>query len=347
MKYQLANVADFATDERFVDWVVAPTAESEAYWQNWLLKNPHKATTLHEARELVQMLAADGHQEEGDAAVAAIWQRLQGEMREVKPRQASGTKGRTLSFFSLHSTKLQVAASLGILLLFSFFLFNRFQKQTVAYTTAYGQKRSITLPDSSVVTLHANSSIRFEEGWDGNAPRLVQLQGEAYFSVRHQQNDQKFVVQTTNGSEVEVLGTEFDVVSRPSGNRVVLASGKVRLTYQANAAAKQIVLAPGDLVEVTADGKHVVRKQVRTELYTSWKDNKVIFDNTALSTIAQMLEEVYGYKVIIQQEELATQQITATLDDRGVQNILDTISETLGVSVLKKDNTITIGLSNI
>jgi ferric-dicitrate binding protein FerR (iron transport regulator) len=47
--------------------------------------------------------------------------------------------------------------------------------------------------------------------------------------VKHLNTNQKFLVHTADRLTVEVLGTSFNVFKRPSGTRVVLQSGKVKL----------------------------------------------------------------------------------------------------------------------
>ena len=51
--------------------------------------------------------------------------------------------------------------------------------------------KTILLPDSSLITLNANSTLSYNNNWNSTAPRKVWLNGEAYFSVTHQQNNQK------------------------------------------------------------------------------------------------------------------------------------------------------------
>lgn len=48
------------------------------------------------------------------------------------------------------------------------------------YRTAYGEIRQVMLPDSSVVFLNANSTLRIAEEWGPSESRGVWLDGEAY-----------------------------------------------------------------------------------------------------------------------------------------------------------------------
>src|SRR6185437_3682694 len=80
--------------------------------------------------------------------------------------------------------------------------------------TGYGEIKSVLLPDSSVVTLNANSKLRIPEQWTEASGRQVWLEGEAYFAVQKKAaTAEKFVVHTTE-VDVEVLGTKFNVNAR-------------------------------------------------------------------------------------------------------------------------------------
>ncbi|MCJ8164252.1 FecR domain-containing protein [Pontibacter sp. E15-1] len=342
MNYPLASATDFAADTFFITWVIAPTPESDAFWGEWLQQYPFKRETVLEARELVLLLSEDEYPLV-ETDTAAVWQRLQQEMHTAQ----HANSGTVAYRFGLQRGML-VAASVGLLLLVAgLYLFMGLRTETMKHATAFGEKRTILLPDSSVMVLNANSSVTYQ-AWSANEPRLVHLSGEAYFSVTHQRNHQKFVVETPDGSQVEVLGTEFNVTGRGEENRVVLASGKVRLRYDGEKhTAQQLIMQPGDLVELAGTARRTLtRKQVRPELYTAWKDNRVIFEDTPLQEIAAMLEEVYGYQVVIADASLADQRLTANLDNRGVESILETVSETLGTAITTQNNTITIRLPN-
>lgn len=345
MKHQYKYVSDFAVDEEFIQWVKAPTPESDLFWENWLQQNPFQREIVEDARQTVLLLSED-EDELHESELNTMWQHLNQKIAAERTGGLGGAKVVPLGFWQ-RNRMVAVAASVSLLFLLAFlFLYSSLQVGTVEYATAYGEKRTIQLPDASVVVLNANSRISFPEKWSGSENRLVRLEGEAFFVVTHKENEQKFIVETKDGMQVEVLGTAFDVSSRGNRNRVVLASGKVRLNYEQDDEEKQLVMKPGDLVERAGKTAEVIRKKVRPELYTSWKDNKVIFDNTSLGEIATMLEEVYGYSVTMQEAELAEMKLTAQLDDRGVENILATVSETLGVTITKQNQEIKISLTN-
>ncbi len=86
-------------------------------------------------------------------------------------------------------------------------------KATALYNTlktARGQMYPVKLSDGSAVWLNSSSSIRFPVAFT-EQERRVEITGEAYFEVAH--NDKKPFTVSVNGTEVQVVGTVFNINS--------------------------------------------------------------------------------------------------------------------------------------
>jgi len=194
------------------------------------------------------------------------------------------------------------------------------------------------LPDQSVVTLNGNSVLEYV--WTSEDTRVVSLHGEAFFSVTHTAGHRPFIVQIPGEYEIEVLGTEFNVRARDNNSRVVLNSGKVRLN-PISENDSTIFMKPGDMVEVKGEAKQVSKSTVDSKRYSSWKDRKLIFDNTPLREIVLILEETYGYKVSVKDELLLDETFTGTIPGDDI-NILLLGLEKLELTIAQKGKYIEI-----
>jgi transmembrane sensor len=86
-------------------------------------------------------------------------------------------------------------------------------KATALYNTlktARGQMYPVKLSDGSAVWLNSSSSIRFPVAFN-EQERRVEITGEAYFEIAH--NDKKPFTVSVNGTEVQVVGTVFNINS--------------------------------------------------------------------------------------------------------------------------------------
>jgi ferric-dicitrate binding protein FerR (iron transport regulator) len=229
---------------------------------------------------------------------------------------------------------LKIAASFTLLILITT-LWLKFNNPGESYRTAYGEHMEIVLPDSSRVTMNGNSTLRYSE-WDEDDDRHVWVEGEAFFDVTHTVNDQKFIVHTEDGVDVEVLGTRFNVKIRRGKTEVMLEEGKVNLNVKSIFASKDIVMKPGDMIQVENSALNTV--QVDASRYTAWKDHKLYFDETRLEELAHILEDTYGISVEFANPGLADRRLSGEIDSRKASDILAAIKETFNITVSRDGN---------
>lgn len=257
---------------------------------------------------------------------------------------AKANRERTIDYpASFRSTKFYKVAAIFIgLVILSGFAYTLLFNNMVTYSTAYGQTREITLPDNSTVILNGNSTLAYEDNWSNGEPREVHLDGEAFFSVVHKESDQKFIVYTSERFNVEVLGTKFNVSKRESGTRVVLNSGKVRLNFKESEEEKHVVMKPGELVAFKDEPSDYIKKEVNTEVYSSWKDNKLVLDNTSLREILRRIEEDYGLEAKIADKDLLDQKVSGSMPADDIDNLLKNIAVTYEIKIVKNKNSLEI-----
>jgi ferric-dicitrate binding protein FerR (iron transport regulator) len=343
MKYESYTIDDFVMDSYFQEWVQHPTTESDIFWERWLINNPTKAETIAEARSIVQSIHFDSKPMPAEKA-EAIWNVLQNaiesESRTVNFPRQTHTQGKKIGYY-------KIAASLAgiILLATAYFLLNHWAG-TTTYATAYGETRKIELPDGSVVMLNSNSTLSFDKDFSEGAIREVRLDGEAFFSVIHTVNHQRFIVHTDDFLQVEVLGTEFNVTKRKNKTRVVLETGKIKLNIQSatnkEATTQSLLMNPGDLVEFDEASDKYIKKEVNPQIYSSWKSNKLILDHTSLQEIVQLLENTYGFQVKVTTNDLLKQKVSGSIPLGNKDTLLQYIAQTFEVRINRTGNSITI-----
>lgn len=94
------------------------------------------------------------------------------------------------------------------------------------YATAVGEQRSVVLPDQSRIALNTSTQVHVVYT---RASRLVEIeQGEATFSVAHDAS-RPFDVVAAHGT-TRAIGTEFNILTAPTGVTVSVLSGTVAIT---------------------------------------------------------------------------------------------------------------------
>ena len=311
------TLQDFLLDDYFIAWVKQPTVSSDRYWEAWQVAHPNRRAVLQEARAVILTAQRDSLGL-SDQEVQTMWQSLQS-----RHQKNSSTR-----------SWLRIAASLaGFLLLSGLLYWGVNYEGTVTYRTAYGETKTVSLPDGSTVMLNGNSTLSHGSDWEKHTRRRVALQGEAYFRVRHTEDNRKFLVDIES-LVVEVVGTSFNVHQRPGRTQVVLDEGKVTLHPSDQMDSTGIMMQPGELVEIS--NAQLVRRKVDLEPYTAWTEHQLVFDGTPLEDIAQLLNDTYGYNIRITDSELAEKRFRGRAPVNDVDNLLRQLEKVFSLTI-KRD----------
>ena len=201
-----------------------------------------------------------------------------------------------------------------------------------------GKLTKTVLPDSSIVYLGPDSKIRFRERLAGNY-RDIQLVGEAYFEVKH--NDAKpFRVQTGNLITRDV-GTSFKITAiKGQALSVAVATGKV--TIEQKALARKIMdLTPGQ--KMTWENGKATTTVIAVNDISTWKNGLLVYNKQPLKQIAGDLARWYNIKFIFIGKSVQNVPMTIKLTPNvPVTQILEVLSISGQFKYVINGNTITI-----
>jgi ferric-dicitrate binding protein FerR (iron transport regulator) len=328
MANRKVSVAQLAADEHFQQWVLAPNPELDKYWKQWTEEHPQYQPAVDEARQLLLNLHLAGDQ---------VPSKLQQEVwTKIKP--VLGPKDEPAIQHWILRTKVGVAAALIAIVAASILFLTHFLSGTTNHQTAYGETKEIMLPDGSTAMLNANSSIRFASDWESAEVREVWLEGEAFFDVRQIPLSKDgnvrlpFVVHSQN-MDVEVLGTTFNVKDRQKYSEVVLNTGKVNVTPRLEKESAPIAMNPGDRLAYSASEQEWKIQQVNPEIPTAWRYQELIFDEMPLGEIAQLLEDVYGYEISFEAEEIKSHAFTGNIKTDEVEMLLPMLERSFSLKI--------------
>ncbi len=144
---------------------------------------------------------------------------------------------------------------------------------------------------------------------------------------------------------IEVLGTTFNVKKFGAVTNVSLNTGAIKIALKDDPNTT-IYLQPGDFISYSANEKRILKKQVKAELYSIWKEEKMELDNMPLFEIAGLLEDAYGYTIEIANQKLANSKVSGTLDLKDESTLLETLAFVLDINIVKKENVLSFQLKN-
>jgi len=216
----------------------------------------------------------------------------------------------------------------GLAIIGSLYFYNK--SLTIVFTNSNNSLAYITLPDNSQVTLAPESIIKYKKGWFNTFNREVELVGKAYFEISKSKVN-TFIVSTSKLS-VTVLGTKFMVNELDNKTQIVLSEGKVSLKGSA-IKTNLIIDKPGS--QVIVNKKNVlINDVVDNELYASWLNNKIHFNNCTVNQVINMLYNSYDLRIELSNKELGSKRLFGTAPSDDPELIVDALSHILNTNLV-------------
>jgi len=292
----------------------------EEYQQTWLITGKDALTTAMDI----------------DAEWKAINNRIMPEASASTSRVTEYKKGRLINF--MNSWKAAAAVAVLMIAVAAIFFLNRGQEMVVI-TADQGNLEQI-LPDGSQISLRKGSVIEYAADFDVKE-RKIKLEGEAYFKVKR--NEKRPFIVSGNNARIEVLGTSFNVDTKAGDNKinVILTSGKVSIYFKGNK-SNNTILNPGEKAEISTTQKTITTIVNPDPNYLSWKNGKIIFDNTSLDQVIATLSKVYQKEIRLGNPQLSGCSLTATFDNQTLASVLNVIRVTLDVEVAEENGILVI-----
>ncbi|MEG1738552.1 MAG: DUF4974 domain-containing protein [Odoribacter sp.] len=203
-----------------------------------------------------------------------------------------------------------------------------------------GGEYHILLSDGTNVWLNSETEFRYPVHFTGDK-RQVYLKGEAYFEVS-KNAEKPFVVTTSGGIDVKVLGTRFNIASYEEEEEVVttLVEGSVEVC----SLEKTFRIHPDEQLLFNKNSRSFSRHYVDAGIYLAWKDGKFIFDDQPLEQIMKQLQRWYEMDVFYTNEAIRKYRFSGDLkkyDDFG--KIVKMIEEVANMQISIKDKCVVIG----
>ena len=349
MDYQNYTVEDFVCDESFQRYCLGNDPSAIQFWESWIKDNPEKNGTVGEAARLFEVISAKQgnlpaqleHLKDG----IRRFDMLKVALEKDEPVQEPVQPGHSNRF----RWRTGIAASVLALAAVGYFYFkpsSNTPDSSVTFkhiATETGivsgnePRKTVVLPDGSVVTLRSNSKIVLAKDFNTSS-RELHLSGEAFFDVSHQQN-MPFIVHTEDVN-IEVLGTVFNVSAYPGNEHTetALFRGKVAVTRKGHPEEK-VILSPSQKIvfsnkENRMEGEKSKPFQVVSMLpdpvnhkakEIAWVRNRLKIEDEPLEIIAARLQQWYGISIGFASEEVKSYRYSGTFESESVVKALEAL----------------------
>lgn len=296
-----------------------------------------------------------------------------GENRELNSK---GVQRNVLNLTLKVAAIILLAVISGVVLYNQLSESNKLSPATVAFEATLGSRAVATLPDGTKVWLNSGSKLVYDESYNAES-REVKLTGEAYFNVVT--NPSKPFVVKTGKINIKALGTKFNVKAYPDDASIVttLEKGKVviegkdsqdrefmvemkpkeTVTYykkednigtikKKNSADTKIEEKLPEAIVNDISAAVTKTEQVKTELFTSWKDNRWVIEKQKLGDLARDLERRYNIKIHFASDSIKKFHFSGSIENETIEQVMVIMRHTIplkykiekGIINIEQDN---------
>ncbi len=239
--------------------------------------------------------------------------------------------------FHLWQKAAGIAATVVLIFSLGWWLYPASEKPAtglLTYTVPNGQRKLITLPDSTQIWINAGSLIKVPAEGPG---REIYLEGEGFFEVRKDPSH-PFIVHTPEAT-VQVLGTSFNIEAyQQTPVAVTVATGKVRFFSKDG---ESVILTQNQRA-VWLAGKFQFT-EADASRYNAWRQGILQFHDEPLLKVIATLERKFNVPIKVSREFKKDQYCTAKFAaGESLDNILESLQHIYGLTITKKEGTIHI-----
>jgi transmembrane sensor len=157
------------------------------------------------------------------------------------------------------------------------------------------------LPDGSTVILEKGTTLTLSSDFNKSKTREVELIGKAFFDIKH--NSKKPFIIHSGAIYTTVLGTAFDVTSRPGSRRVKVnvIRGRVKVEDRLN---HYMTILPKNYQVEFSDKEVPHRMVVDAAKELSWNHADLEFNDISIGDAQSRLEDQFGYRIAISDASL-------------------------------------------
>ena len=347
MKYSNHTLNDFLVDEAFRSWVINPDEESNFFWTSFIENNPDKYSTIIDAKEIILSLKPIDLEDDLDAEeVESLFEYILSP--SVRSEESVQTKSKNKSH-RIVTQFMKVAAIVIVTSAVGILWFVQGQKndletptkfETVVKEALPGEKKTIRLPDNSVVVLNSNSRIEYPKPFI-NDDRRITLIGEAYFDIAKDES-RPFIV-LSDQYYTKVLGTSFVARREPNAMKldVSVLEGKVEVGHVSDQKLiKKVELGAEEKVSIDLDGINIMPFDYLSQF--AWKDGTLYFDKSDFNGLMVRLENWYGVHFEIKKSFDRKKDFSGVFRNENLDMVLNGIGFIYGFDYIIDGNTVVI-----
>lgn len=276
--------------------------------------------------------------------LTALWHDVGGLQSAFAPVESTQSSRRSapamnVSFISAHLSKWGSVGAICAALLVAITV-DFPTLLTADHSTAVGEQVQVILPDGSDAWLNTDTAIAVN--YSPSKREIILLKGEAFFDVVKNRS-RPFDVRSLGG-HVKAVGTAFTVREQEGRATVSVGEGIVQVTpaAQINGEEVSVLVSAG---KRTHFGKNAPASQIEAfsaRLDFGWQRGMISFHDLPLDEAVAEIDRYLPGKIILMGDEEKYQPITARLFLNGLDDGVEALAKTHGLTVFRITDYLTI-----
>ncbi len=363
MERETFTVKKLVRNQSFQKWTEGEASQRESkFWDNWVQESVENQKKALEAQKIIMGFSFERKQ---DTRPQKVWDKIENEINRKKEANYSiGGIEYSGRYHTSRRSALKLALKYAAIILIMLTggliwsvtsedateVSHYEEREYRQVSTVYGEQKEVSLPDGSYIVLNANTSLQYSIKPGSEKDVDIKLDGEAYFSVTSRQDgaydsgENIFRVETADGS-LKVLGTSFSVSSRSEKTRIVLEEGEILvLPGHINENDQEgMLLLPNQLVEFSRLNTDIIRQEVDSRVYTSWKDARLILQSTPVGEVVERLEQTFGVPVKVRDTSVLNRTISGSIENTDLNTMIHILGELMSIQVEVQEEAVYLG----
>lgn len=238
--------------------------------------------------------------------------------------------------------RMGAVAAAGMLVIMGFnasYISSVIWPSTESYTTQVAELKNVVLPDGSIITLGAKSEMTVQ--FSDDERRVSLNRGEAFFSIEKDPKRPFFVM--TEGTEVRVVGTKFDVRRGVAGVQVAVLEGLVQVAdiekrdvQQKNQPKQTKLLHAGEKITDPYRGDIKGVEKITGAMPGAWRQGRLVYASVRLADVIADASRYYKGKIVIKDKGIEDLPVSISFRADQIAEMLESLSVVLPIKVISK-----------
>ncbi|WP_173003198.1 FecR family protein [Chitinophaga sp. SYP-B3965] len=206
-------------------------------------------------------------------------------------------------------------------------------QQYTIFQCPYGERKTITLADSTMVLLNSRSNLYVPVNFPKTGRNVI-LDGEAFFQV-HNQGNEAFVLTTDKLKAVTIEGTfRMRSLEKQSGATFYLLGGAALVTksYHSTTDNQPENLLSGEMILANKDIDLMEKETFPLAEQQDCLEGKLVFNNTPVQAVFKKIEDWFGVEMELRGNDTPPKGVSGEFHNGSLQEMLAALGDSVGFS---------------